>query len=530
MQFENVSFRYESRKTQESVRALDFTVNDGEFILICGSSGSGKSTVGRLINGLAPYFYKGELSGNVMLDGRSVREIPQAELAARIGSVFQNPRTQFFDTDSTGEMAFGCENMGYPPEEIGRRIKQTSAEFGIEELLDKKLFGMSGGEKQKIACGSIYAVDPDVYIFDEPSSNLDLTSIRELARIMKLLKNRGKTVILIEHRIYYAMELTDRIFYMESGTVKEIYSRPDFVKKPLSELHQMGLRTSSEELSQLLADRVGIRSDRGYVDVQQLSFSYRTTAAHQNKTLAIQDLRIPKGSIIALIGENGAGKSTFVKCMCGLEKCEKAVIADNGRKLSARQRLRDSYLVMQDVNHQLFSESVEGELLLSDPDISKEQIESILEMLDLGAFLQDHPMALSGGQKQRVAVASACAAHKKYLYLDEPTSGLDYKQMKNMSRMIRSIKENVSFVMIVTHDPEFIFECCDHIIELEKGSVKSTYPLDKNGQMKLCEHFMSRVIDGGRIVQQGKHNELMQKDGIYRTFVNDRKKAVSRKL
>ena len=114
IQFENVSFRYESRKTQESVRTLDFTVNDGEFILICGSSGSGKSTVGRIINGLAPYFYKGELSGHVMLDGRSVREIPQAELAARIGSVFQNPRTQFFDTDSTGEMAFGCENMGYP--------------------------------------------------------------------------------------------------------------------------------------------------------------------------------------------------------------------------------------------------------------------------------------------------------------------------------------------------------------------------------------------------------------------------------
>ncbi len=120
------------------------------------------------------------------------------------------------------------------------------------------------------------------------------------------------------------------------------------------------------------------------------------------------------------------------------------------------------------------------------------EAQEIHGMLDLTAFSQDHPMALSGGQKQRVAVASAFAAHKKYLYLDEPTSGLDYKQMKNMSKLIRNIKENVSFVMIVTHDPEFIFECCDHIIEIEKGIVKSTYPLDRNGQRKLCEHFMGR--------------------------------------
>ena len=338
IQFQNVAFRYESRKNEPSVSDLNFTINSGEFILLCGASGSGKSTVGRIINGLVPGFYRGELTGTVLLDGTDITSIPQVELAGLIGSVFQNPRTQFFDTNSTGELAFGCENMGFPPEQIHERIRTVTKTFGLESLLDRDIFELSGGEKQKIACGSIYAVDPDVYVFDEPSSNLDFESIKELAKIM------GAT-----------------------GTI------------------------------------------------------------------------------------------------------------------SRKKRLQDSYLVMQDVNHQLFSESVEGELLMSDPNLTKEQIAAYLADLDLTEFADDHPMALSGGQRQRVAVAAACAAKKKYLYLDEPTSGLDYTQMKNMSKTIRKIKEKVSYVLIVTHDPEFIVECCDHVIELEKGSVKRSYPLNSAG-------------------------------------------------
>ena len=159
-----------------------------------------------------------------------------------------------------------------------------------------------------------------------------------------------------------------------------------------------------------------------------------------------------------MIGKNGAGKSTFVKCMCGLEKGEEAKITGTTGNFSRKQRLKESYLVMQDVNHQLFSESVEGEILMSDPDLTKEEIDAYLTDFDLLDFADDHPMSLSGGQKQRVAVAAACAAKKKYLYLDEPTSGLDYPQMKNMSKAIGKIKENVSYVLIITHNPEFILE------------------------------------------------------------------------
>ena len=489
IQFQNVSFRYESRKETESVSALNFTVAGGECILICGPSGSGKSTVGRILNGLAPNFYRGELHGKVLLDGVDITTIPQVELAGSIGSVFQNPRTQFFDTNSTGELAFGCENMGYPTEKISERMQKASAEFGLEELLDRNIFNLSGGEKQKIACGSIYAVNPDVYVFDEPSSNLDFVSINELAEIMKKLKAAGKTIILIEHRIYYASSIADRIFYMDAGRITQIFDNQEFAALDKEALNKMGLRFVGRPDFDSVFCRKPESPVVPAVTIETLNFRYKKQHTGANDALNLHDLQIPSGKVIALIGKNGAGKSTFVKCMCGLEKGEKAKVARIAGNISRKQRLRDSYLVMQDVNHQLFSESVEGELLLSDPNLTKDQIATYLADLDLLEFAEDHPMALSGGQKQRVAVAAACAAKKKYLYLDEPTSGLDYIQMRNMSKTIQKVKGNVSYVLVVTHDPEFIMECCDYVIEFSQGTVKRTYPLNAAGMEMLCAFF-----------------------------------------
>lgn len=491
IQFENVGFRYESRKETESVSALNFTIASGEFVLICGPSGSGKSTIGRMINGLAPNFYRGDLTGKLLVDGVDITMIPQVELAGRIGSVFQNPRTQFFDTNSTGELAFGCENMGYSSKNIRERIQRVSQEFGLEELLNRDIFNLSGGEKQKIACGSVYAVDPDAYVFDEPSSNLDFISIDELAEIMQKLKSAGKTIILIEHRIRYAASMADRILYMNAGHITRIFDNKEFLALSQTELHGMGLRSVGKaDYESPFCRPETVMSPA--IQIDSLEFCYKKRHGDGNYALNIHNLQIPERKIVALIGKNGAGKSTFVKCMCGLEKDEKAQIRQITGGFSRKQRLRESYLVMQDINHQLFSESVEGELLMSDPNLSKEEIAAYLKDFDLLEFAKDHPMSLSGGQKQRVAVAAACAAKKKYLYLDEPTSGLDYTQMKNMSKAIEKAKKNVSYVLVITHDPEFILECCEYVIELEKGMVKHTYQLDSLGREMLCDFFKGK--------------------------------------
>ena len=324
IQFQNVAFRYESRKNEPSVSDLNFTINSGEFILLCGASGSGKSTVGRIINGLVPGFYRGELTGTVLLDGTDIISIPQVELAGLIGSVFQNPRTQFFDTNSTGELAFGCENMGFPPEQIHERIRIATKTFGLESLLDRDIFELSGGEKQKIACGSIYAVDPDVYVFDEPSSNLEFVSIKELAKIMGKLKAAGKTMILIEHRIYYAAALADRIFYMDNGKITRIFDNREFVNLDKKTLHQMGLRFIEKADAGTICSEAVNDTPQTAFQIESLTFRYKKWNTDTGYTLDLHDLTIPVGQVIALIGENGAGKSTFVKCMCGLEKKEKA--------------------------------------------------------------------------------------------------------------------------------------------------------------------------------------------------------------
>lgn len=186
-------------------------------MLLCGKSGCGKTTITRLLNGMIPAFFDGDLKGAVSLCGEPIAELPLHQLAGRVGSVFQNPRTQFYTTNTTSEIAFGCENLGLPVEDIEKRIRRTARDLQIESLLDRNIFGLSGGEKQIIAFASIYAMNPDVYVLDEPSANLDMAAIRRVRDILTVLKAQGKTIVIAEHRIYYLKDLADRVLYFENG-------------------------------------------------------------------------------------------------------------------------------------------------------------------------------------------------------------------------------------------------------------------------------------------------------------------------
>lgn len=224
------------------VKDLDLTIKKGEFLLLCGRSGCGKTTVTRLINGLIPEFYPAEMTGNVLVDGERVRDMPMYRIAERVGSVFQNPRTQFFNVDTDSEIAFGIENEARPPEELRARVEQTGRELQIEKLRGRNIFELSGGEKQKIAFASVYAMNPEIYLLDEPSSNLDVDTIAELKQHLRLIKAQGKTVIVAEHRLYYLMDLADRIVYLEKGRITGIYTPDEFRQIPDETRKRMGLR------------------------------------------------------------------------------------------------------------------------------------------------------------------------------------------------------------------------------------------------------------------------------------------------
>ena len=185
IEIENVSFYYQGNEQMGAVNHLSLSIPKGQVVVLCGESGCGKTTVTRLMNGLIPNFYKGDLTGTVRVNGRDITKMPLYEIAENTGSVFQNPRSQFFNVDTDSELSFACENLGYPKDEIAARVRETVKDFKIERLLGKSLFHLSGGEKQMIACASVCVTAPDVMILDEPSSNLDVRHISILAKIIQ---------------------------------------------------------------------------------------------------------------------------------------------------------------------------------------------------------------------------------------------------------------------------------------------------------------------------------------------------------
>ncbi len=484
IQLNNVSFSYASGEERSGLHDINLTIEDGETILLCGESGCGKTTLTRLINGLIPHYYEGNLTGEVLINGKDIGKLPLHETAKRVGSVFQNPRSQFFNVDTTSEIAFGCENRGLPEDEISDRIAETVADFQIEALVDRSIFQLSGGEKQKIACASVSACHPDVFVLDEPSSNLDAAAVEDLRKLISLWKRKGKTVIAAEHRLYYLRELADHVVYMKNGRIERIYTAEELKALPCNALAGMGLRPLY--LEALYRDGCTFAGAQRQLLLSDFQFAYK----RQPPVMWIDALRIPRGGVIAVIGPNGAGKTTFARCLCGLAKHCRGTLTDEGRVYNRKARLKCCYMVMQDVNHQLFTESVLDEVLLGMPEKEEGKAGEILSELDLLPMKERHPMSLSGGQKQRVAIASAVASEKEIIIFDEPTSGLDLRHMHEVSTNIRKLQTTGKTQFVISHDLEFILRSCTYVLHLDQGRVCGEYPLDEAGVDRLKAFFL----------------------------------------
>ena len=486
IKIDHISFSYgEENENTGGVRDIDLNIEDGQFLVLCGESGCGKTTITRLINGLIPHYYEGQMAGEVWVNGEKVSEQPLYDTAAVVGSVFQNPRSQFFNVDTTSEITFGCENLGQPEKDIRERFAKTVRDFRLEKLMDRNIFHLSGGEKQKIACAGVSIMEPDVLVMDEPSSNLDAASILDLREILAFWKSQGKTIIVSEHRLYYLRGLADRFIYLAEGQVSRDYSAAEFEQLTEQQRSNMGLRTFALER---LLPPVLPQQEKTALALHNFRFAYK----NEPETLHIMDCEIPTNRIVGIIGNNGAGKSTFSRCFCGLEKrCGEIVW--NGKKYRPKDRLSTCYMVMQEVNHQLFTESVLDEVLISMEEENQDRAEEILNRLDLLAFQDRHPMSLSGGQKQRVAIASAIASKRSILFFDEPTSGLDYKHMKEVANVLRQVRDTGITVYVITHDLELILDCCTDIVHFENGSIIDQFQMDEAGLEKIRNYFIKGV-------------------------------------
>ena len=456
---DNVSFGY--GEAQETLSQVSTAIAPGECVLLCGASGCGKTTVTKLINGLIPAFTPGcRLEGRVEVDGLDPGTTPMYELARKVGSVFQNPKSQFFNLDTDSELAFGLENEGRPPDEIRKRVAATVDALHLQELQARNIFSLSGGQKQLLAFGSVYAMGPEIFVLDEPTANLDQDAIARLHDQIAGLKRQGRTVVIAEHRLYFLTDLIDRALYLRDGVLERTFTRKQFFALTDGEREALGLRTLIPAGCTLpAAAPAGAKEG---LSVEGLTCAYRK----EPPVFQALSFSARPGEVVAITGPNGVGKTTLSRCLCGLIREQAGQIVLNGRPLNRKERQKAAFCVMQDVNHQLFSDSVWGECRMSAPDAPDSTLKGVLDSLHLLPFRERHPMSLSGGQKQRLAVATALLSEKPILIFDEPTSGLDYARMVEVSGVIRSLAQQGRIVLVVTHDQEFLQRACDRVLRL----------------------------------------------------------------
>ena len=426
------------------------------------------------------------------------------------GSVFQNPKSQFFNLTSNDELAFGLEAQGVTADEIERRVRETVSSLGVKRLIDRDVNTMSGGEKQSLVFASIDASRPDVFVLDEPTANLDASSIRALHDEIASVLKEGKSVVIAEHRLYFAMDLADRAVLVENGRIAREFAPEELVSLDRRERELLGLRaTDPADALAISIPRAGggQREKAGGARQADGARHKKTGAKRRESSLRREDcprkaggeeglglssftverdgkavfdpvsLFVPNGGVVGVLGENGIGKSTLLRGIAGLERRDAGTVEFCGKRLSRKDRRRAASLVMQDVNHQLFSDSVLNECLLAaggrNDGETVTHAKEALAALDLSDLLDVHPMALSGGQKQRLAIACALLARKRLLLLDEPTSGLDFDRMVEVARLVRSLARANIAIMLVTHDHEFLNRCCDETLFLERAAEES---------------------------------------------------------
>lgn len=435
---DNVSVTYAAAPEQPVLENVNFAPQPG-ITLLCGASGSGKSSVLRLINGLIPHFHAVTQTGTVRLGSKLVADMQLYEIGKSCATVFQNPRTQFFTTEVDSELAFAGQNFQVPADELRKRSAAALRDVGITDLAGRSLRTLSGGQVQKVACAQAVAQTTPIILFDEPTSNLDPAAITEFAALLGRLKAQGKTIIIAEHRLYFLRGLVDQVLLIAGGRVAHTYTGEEFFNLG-AKAQELGLRTL--EKPQLNQVPEPSPAERGvHVRGVQVSFGGR-------RVLDIADMCFPEGKVTGIIGPNGAGKTTLARVLCGLQRVQAGTIeflAKPGR----------AFLVMQDVHRQLFTESV-----------AQEAGPEFLAQLGLDQLADRHPLSLSGGQKQRLVCATALSMDVPVLLFDEPTSGVDYHHLKLVAELLRGLATDGKTVIVISHDIEFLNHCVDHIVQL----------------------------------------------------------------
>lgn len=459
------------------LREISFSLEAGEFVLLCGESGSGKSTLLNCLNGIIPHLWQGKLEGTVWLKGNRVPQCSLTQLIELVGTVFQDVEGQIFQLKVQDELIFGLENLGLPKEEITERIQGVLPLVNLPEK--SYIQPLSGGQKQRLVIGAILAMLPQLIILDEPLANLDLPSAHNLLRFLSLLCKQGKTIIMVEHRLDLAASYIDRLLYLEGGTIKEdLQDKKQILQKEKDKKNSIIIETGKK-----------CSSSSSIVEIENLSFAYGKTEILKSINLAFK-----QGEKLVILGKNGCGKSTFLKILAGINKgpgLKAKRLECLGQPLSKVNRSffsRNIGFVLQNPNHQLFMSSVWDEISLNAPN--NQAVKETLQLFGLQEVAARHPLTLSQGQKRLLAIAAITVSNPALLLLDEPTIGQDYGSLGKILDALTWLNEKKGMSMItVTHDQKAAEGLADQVAVFSKGIIREM------GGGELIENYFSCYLN-----------------------------------
>ena len=495
--FDRVSVTY-AGAAQPTLRDVTLEVAEGELCLVMGSTGTGKSTLLRCVNGMMPTFTGGTLAGRVVVAGRDTRSYPPRELADVVGVVGQDPLAGFVTDTVEEELAYGMEQLGVPPEVMRKRVEETLDVLGLADLRRRALYQLSGGQQQRVAIGSALATHARVLVLDEATSALDPTAAEEvLAGITRVVHDLGVTVLLAEHRLERVVQYADRALWLpgdgtvHAGTPAEILAVSD-VAPPLVEL---GRRLGWTPLP--LSVRDGRRA--AAPERERLGGVMRTTPAPAEGTVLLRatrllvrygevtavreaDLTLRSGEIVALMGRNGSGKSSVLWALQGSGPRQRGVVDVAGRdprRLAASKARTLVGLVPQNASDLLYLDTVAGELTRADlestakPGTAAATLRRIAPAIDPAT----HPRDLSTGQQLALVLAIQLTAAPQVVLLDEPTRGLDYTAKAELVHVLEELADDGRAVLVSTHDVEFAARLAHRVVVMADGDIVSDGPV-----------------------------------------------------
>ena len=504
LRFEGVSYRYPGVESW-ALNGVDLTLRPGESALIAGSSGSGKSTLCRACIGLVPHFHHGEWIGKVFVDGLDTSQHPVHELFRHAGLVFQNTDAQLFNQTVESELTYGLESLGLSHDEIEQRLNWASQLAELGDLMDRPPHLLSGGEKQRVALGSIIALQPRLLLLDEPFTHLDPQGTEELRRILRMMKSEGMALILVEHRLHEIIQDVDQIIVLHQGKIAAkgppdqvlarevsdyglnlpplirlfremgLKGRPLSVEDAIKELKNQDLPTPFSARLLKEGKKASISfpgTSPPVVEAEDICFSYRGLPV-------LQDIHfnLLRGESVALVGRNGAGKTTLIKHLNGLLRPHSGRLKILGQETLRRQvseLSRHVGFVWQNPNDQLFQPTVREEVLTGPKALGSYDsswCEELFDRFGLVSLLERSPFTLSEGQKKRVAFAAALAVKPELVVLDEPTAGQDELFRRELAKFIVELRREERTVLLVTHDLEFAAEHANRWLVLTEGRI-----------------------------------------------------------